>query len=379
MPRKTSSKSKKLAKIADEKHVGSEITDWSNYSEVDQITLAHQFKHYNYYYTSKEGHIWVLDWAKENKPKVLKKLKKAEQWRFGITLCAICRMLNNGAPLGEPVTKHVHNWIDKIIISVEEKKEEKSDAPNVQSKSPAEIVAEKTSDMIARIEEYIDKDDYTKSVHDELMKMNWYDEFTKDDVPYNLVKGVYDYYTPIQRELDTLVNGNDKELEEGYSTMKPLQRKRALALVNHILNECDNYMNKKKAKRKPRAKKAPKVENQIKGLKYLDESKEFKITSINPINIVGAKTLLLFNTRYKSIAMLLAKDDKGFEVRGTSIYNIDEDASYKKTVRKPEEFLPQIQSVTKARAVKLISSLKTKQQGVTGRVNEQTVLLKTFT
>ena len=70
-------------------------------------------------------------------------------------------------------------------------------------------------------------------------------------------------------------------------------------------------------------------------------------------------------------------DPKGFEVRGTTITNIA-DTSRQKTLRKPQDILPLIQSKGLKDINACWNTLTTKESTPNGRINEHTILIKTF-
>lgn len=372
----------RAARIAEESKVGAEVVDWTNVVDVDHAIYT-CLRHYNYFYDTKDARSWVITWLKAYSDKnTLELYRKAETWRTNTTLGGLCRMSTHGAPIGEKNLAYINRKIGEIIDSVQSKDDDKIVA--LERKSPAEIVKERTSDMIAQFEEIIDDYNtcdgaFTKKVHDTIMDtFSAYDELKKVDAPYNMAKAVHDYYVPLLDELTELVNKKSKDLDEGYSHLKPLERKRYKAFIEKLVGDAELFMNGKKAMRKAPTRKPKAAASQVDKLKYEIENTEFKITSINPVNIVGASMVVLFNTKYKCIIILYSDSKNGFTVKGTTIQNIDVDNSIKKTVRKPEELLPEILKTTKAKLVKTVKDLKTKGQEPNGRVNDNTVILRAF-
>ena len=72
----------------------------------------------------------------------------------------------------------------------------------------------------------------------------------------------------------------------------------------------------------------------------------------------------------------MTNNSDGFIVKGTSIKNYDEELSFKKKLRKPEETIDSINKVTKLRALKALKALKTAQKPTDARINSDTVILK---
>ena len=76
--------------------------------------------------------------------------------------------------------------------------------------------------------------------------------------------------------------------------------------------------------------------------------------------------------------MGLKREGSGLSVKGTTIKGFDPEKSLQRTIRKPDEFLPQIKKATRAKPEKLFQSLKTTETKLNGRVNGETILLAAF-
>ena len=205
-----------------------------------------------------------------------------------------------------------------------------------------------------------------------------FEELKAEDAPYNMAKGVYDYYTPLRDELQELVDKCPSDLNEAYCIYGKRDRKKLLKIVDGIVSDAEMYMMSKKATRKPRKKKETTATQQVAKVKYLKESKEFKMTSIDPVQIVGADEVYLFNTKYRQLTRLVSSAKTGFTVKGTTIQNVDLEQSYKKTIRKPDEFLGDFMKAPKVKTRKLLETLKTKKAEANGRVNDQTIIMKRY-
>ena len=54
------------------------------------------------------------------------------------------------------------------------------------------------------------------------------------------------------------------------------------------------------------------------------EDLEYKLVSISPVDIIGCKYLMVFNTKTKKLGIYYSKDDSGLSVKGSSIEDYDE-------------------------------------------------------
>lgn len=365
---------------AEEKHIGRETINWSEIAQSEMENKVYEtLRHYGYFYDYKDSYKWTIEWVKQNKDKeTLKLFRAAPERLFSTTVNGLCKMMLNGAKFSEKRMTFIENKIDEQVgrgkSKLEEAKEET--VSDVVKKSPADIIKERTSDFIAEIEEvidmfggktYIDWDEY--SVYNELQKV---------DAAYNTAKAVVDYYTPLRDEIKELVEDKTEDLVEAYSWLSVRKRKQYLNVIQSIIDDAEKYMMSKKAVRKPRKKKDTPATKQVEKMKYMSDSAEFKLVSVDPVNIVGASEVYLFNTKYRTMTYLVTQSPKGFEVKGSTIHGVDIEASYKKKLRKPEEFLSGFAKATKARARKILKELKTKEATCNGRVNDQTIIVKVY-
>lgn len=244
----------------------------------------------------------------------------------------------------------------------------------VKSRSIQDIVSQRSSEFIYEVELVLDEF-YSGSVLD-IDNYSPYLELKKIDAPYNVAKACYDYYLPLQEELNAVLAKSDKALEEGYSNMTLAQRKEYSKLINIIVDDCDKYMQSKKAVRKIRIAKPLTADKQIKGIKFLKESPEFKLTSINPMSLIGGQRLYTFNAKTRMLTEYVSNKKTGFAIKGTSLLNIDLELSRETRLRKPEEFMPVVMKQTPTKIATEWKNLTTKTNIPNGRINKDTILLR---
>jgi serine/threonine protein kinase len=78
----------------------------------------------------------------------------------------------------------------------------------------------------------------------------------------------------------------------------------------------------------------------------------------------------------KKLGVYVADDSSGLSVKGSSIINFSERNSICKTLRKPETILPDVIKGGKVYLRNVMSTIKSKEKGLTGRLNSDTILLK---
>lgn len=163
---------------------------------------------------------------------------------------------------------------------------------------------------------------------------------------------------------------------EGYSHLKRTELKRRIDVTKSMLSDLDKFKAASKAVRKTRTPKAKSADKQVAKMLYLKESPEFKIVSINPMLVIGAMRLLAFNAKTRTLTEYVSRSTKGFTVKGTTLQEVDEDASRQIRLRKPEEFLPIALTKTPKQIENAWKSLTTKESKPNGRINRDTVLLR---
>ena len=265
-------------------------------------------------------------------------------------------------------TKLFYDGLDYAV----KKKETEIAKIKTPKKTPADVLKQKKEELIGSIEDVLDTEEYNT-------EYSPYDELLKDGHAQSTARAIIDYYYPILEEAKELVHKKTPDLVEGYSHMPVPTRKKYLEFLQHIVDDTNRFVMAKKATRKTSKPRTKSAYAQVSKLQYLKESKEFKVTSIDPLLIVGARVVWAFNTKYKQLTEFVSRARDGFEVKGTSLQMTDPALSRKITLRKPLEFLPIIQSKTQKQISVAYSQLTTKQSlRSDGRINKDTLIMRVF-
>jgi hypothetical protein len=373
------------AKILEERHIGEEIKNWATVKPEDMDTAIYQcLRNYGYFNDHKDAFKWAEAWVKKNMTAAeLADFKHAEDWRVNTTLGGLCKMHSAGAQLEEKYMKRIRDGIAAAIEAGKINSQNAAMASQKPVKTSADILAEKIHDFIAEVELVIDEYHDPKVIFD-ATNYSVYNELKKITAPKPLAQKVYDYYKPLYDEIEELITKKTPDLVEGYQHLKTVKDKKDyLAFIKNIIDDCSKFMNaataaKTRAPRQPRAKKKIPVEKLIAKVKYQKESAEYKLTSVDPANLIGATEVYLFNTKYRHLVQLIAASVDGFSIKGTTITNTRDEQCLRKTLRKPEEVLTEIGSATKARATRVFLDLKTKSALANSRLNDETVIVKVY-
>ena len=203
----------------------------------------------------------------------------------------------------------------------------------------------------------------------------------------NLLKGkevkaahariIKSFYERDLNELLELASGKaDEQLKEGYSHRSKKQVRNMIAFYQEIAMACDMLAQEAKVNRAPRKTKAVSKDKLVAKLKFMKTNEPLKLVSINPVDIIGAGELWIFNTKTRKLGRYVASEFNTLNVKGTTITNFDEFKSVQKTIRKPEEKLKEFKAAGKIALRKFMDEINATDTKMNGRINEETILLK---
>lgn len=200
-------------------------------------------------------------------------------------------------------------------------------------------------------------------------------------------KIIKDQYELITEEAKENLAGTCEQLREAYNFMDKKMKKDYLAFFEKINAACDAIILTGKANRKQRKPRARSKEVIIKKMKFQVNDGDLGIASISPTDVVYANELWVYNTKTRKVGVYhaLNKDPRamqrqgaGLMVKGTSIQEFDEELSVQKTLRKPAEQISNWTGRAKTKFAKAFDEVKTTPTKLTGRLNDQTILLQVF-
>lgn len=339
------------------------------------IGICRSLSWYSNQFGPKESKKYALEYVKNNKYSKdnISKLSSSDEELFK-NLGFVCRMVSRGANFG--IDKF--NWIDDKINSIINYKSDSfvsavstaQDPPKIE-KTIQEKVFEYATVYINEIEGHIDN--FIKNRESDFKCYDWLKSSSVKPIYINHIK---DHYDPLIKELGMAINKEDEQIVESYSHWNKKELKAFFEFVSGIISDCEKYAGTAKAVRKPKKTKAVPLEKKVSSLKYQKESVEYKIASISPTKILGAKQLWVFNTKTKKLGVYQAKDESGFGIKGTTLDGFDETFSICKTLRKPETILPTVVKGKKTELKNIMTTINSKESPLNGRLNSDTVLLK---
>lgn len=257
--------------------------------------------------------------------------------------------------------------------SMSKAEEAQEDSVRHSSKSTVvsiqERIVNRANDLIADLEVLLD------AYYRDGRQFKMADWIIKNNVKPQIAQRIAAYYKPLYSEAFDALNGKDEDLKEGYSHYKKSQLKAYVEFLRSIVSCAETTATTVKA-RKPRKKKEKPVSAIVAKLKFKEKDEELKITSVDPKQIVGCNQLWVFNTKYRTLAVYNAMGPAGLNVKGSTVIGFDEKTSIVKKLRKPTEQLNKLMQGGKIILRKYMDEVKCKPKEATGRINNETVLLR---
>lgn len=371
----------------DEKYTGgepvwpAEAKDWPE-DKFDNL-LRKSFYYYNYYYSQKQCKPYVVEWMQTTdaftKTDIKAFIRSTDKW-LAMTACSLVMANRAGMPLRARHVEFLTNCIRECIVKGQDLVDEDaaneaaSASPKVEAYKPSiqDRLNEKTSELIGEIEGAFD--DVTQKVKNSFKP---YDFLQSNNVPQSQLSKYEAVFSKRKAEFEAAQAGEDKQLKEAYGHLKAADFKRIIGFLDEMLGAIEQYRGVKKATKKARKPRAVSKEKLVSKLKYSKENKELKIISINPVDILGAKKLWVYNAKYRKLGCYVADDLQGpLSIKGTSIVGYNEAASVAKTLRKPADQLKEFAKAGKVALRTFLKDIKATETKLNGRISAEVLLLK---
>jgi hypothetical protein len=235
-----------------------------------------------------------------------------------------------------------------------------------------ELTEQKAEKFITELEGAVD--DY--GLDGNYTDFNAYEWMTENGVKAAHAGFIAAHFRERSKELLLAMSGKDKDLVEGYSVLGKAKLMNLTKLIAGIVQDADKIGINQKVARKPRKKKSVSIEKLISKLAFKQEDTEFKLNSINPVKIMDAQQLWVFNVKTRKLGVYFAENSIGLAIKGSSIIRYNESTSISKTLRKPKDILNTVVTGGKISLRKVMDGVNAKPQKLNGRINKDTILLR---
>ena len=349
--------------------------------------------HIHYLIDAKEWLNKVKTYIKNNyDKKTVSNINKLPDWKVGgKSHYATAAHFEENAPdqiIPDYVGK-LDGWIKRLaeegaqvveLKKAEEKTKKQKYIPTIQ-----ERLEEATIDKLEELDNWLDNW-MRDSKKNPLIKCNPLNYFRKQEMNLGHLRFVDQFYRGQYEELQELndlptakkQDDMQQQLAEGYNTYSKKEIKELTDFYKRMFDGIEIIKAEKKqtrAVRKPKQKSAAEL---VKKLKFKPSDGDFGLSSIPPADIIDATALVVFNTKNRKLGIYYAQEHTTFKVKGTTLQFFDEKRSVQKTVRKPDEVLPNWKKITKHKLKPQFGYLKTTETKLNGRFNADIIILKAF-
>lgn len=371
----TAAKRQKLIEKAERMSKGVEVTLTEDNYKSD---LLRALNYYNTNHDDKDKKKWFIShYAKVDKKTAVEMLKVDEyHFRYAGILA---RLQEGGSALQE---KELNFFNERVAFLKEQigSRQKSQDKADKKAAATAALVAaqpsiqqrmdDKAHELAGEIEGAID--DFIINKKSDFSTKGY---LASNNVSAPIAKRIGEFFISTAAELREALAGDDKQLVEGYSHLTKRELKKFAEFVEQIISDCNQAVQTAKATRAPRARKAVPLSKQVAKVKYMKEFAELKLKSVKPEDMIGAKEVWIYNTKYRKVQVY--KADSGLAVKGTTLIGFDVVESKSMTLRKPEEFFKGL-AMTKRPLNAAFKTLKTKPAAPNGRINEECIILGAF-
>lgn len=316
---------------------------------------------------SKDAVAYLTAWAKKNEPKKVDALKTASP---PSTLGWLARLELRGAVLSSEHKEHLVSFFNQLKGAPKQSTKSTAKRPTVQ-----DAIREKIPYVLGEFEGLLDEVIVSGKSASVQNSGDVKAYLQTNDIGAVYVSALVEWARLKMGEFLTAYK--DKDLKEGYSNIgAPRQQKQILSFLKACVDGAEEYSKHKKANRKPRVRKAQAPARQVAKMKYKISDDELSIKSVNPTEIIGARQLWVYNTKYRKLGVYKTDSALGLQVKGTSIQNYEPAQSVQKTLRKPADGIKQCLEAGKVTLRKLLDSFNAKEQSLNGRIGADTILLR---
>jgi hypothetical protein len=363
--------------------------DWSSQEFASRYRDA--MKYYSMESSAKELKPQIINWMGRNDytKDQIQAFKDTKDWRANLTMGAVAACLLRGMPAvhgGFNQGRSTAAWLRKSIDEVlEEGKHDEAPVDEVKKSRievPVVTIQDRIRDQAVQMSEEIDV-----AIDSWILDSDAFDPKAFKMVSLLRGKGakaaqsryIKGFFQRGYAELLELASGNaDEQLREGYQHKSRKNIKKMIDFYESIMAACDQIAQEAKILKKPRASKVKPAEELVKKLKFKTVDDKLGVVSVPPAGLIGAQGAVVFNVKTRKLGMYISKSSAGLSVKGTSITEFT-DKSFQRTLRKPAEQLKEFREQnTQKRIETWFGKIRSVETVLTGRLNEDVMILKIF-
>lgn len=187
---------------------------------------------------------------------------------------------------------------------------------------------------------------------------------------------IIQFYLPMLKEINDAYTEKDEQVVEAY---KRYGKSKIIHMLKWYINLIQALRTvEDKVITRTRKSKPKSPEKIVKNVRYMKKDEELGISSIEPKKILGSEILWAYNVKLRKLLVYQSKKGYTLGIEGTTIINFDSDRSHSKTLRKPELQLKEFLNRGKKPMLDYFDTIKSIASSVSGRINRDMILLKTY-
>ena len=353
-----------MSKAIDVKAILSNNKEPKFSGELSQSQLTQALSWYAQNRDSKDAIKYASDYFKKKLKIPAPEGLKSQASTFGF----ICRIVSMGGGLSGSNATWFNDTINKLKQSSPVVKQTTTNVVSIQ-----DHIKRKASDCIGELEGQIDE----LITSEFKANVSPYATMTGMEVKGAHTKFVIEHFKTRRAEYDDVLTTTDADVKEAYSNFTKPQLKKLIAYCDQVIVDGMKLAGEAIKTRKPRKRKAKSADQLISKLNYAKDFAELKLVSIDPKTIIGASSLWVYNTKTRKLGVYHALDAVGLGIKGSTIQNFAESKSVSKTLRKPAVTLPEVLKGGKVALRNVLNDIRAAETQLTGRINNDTILLRT--
>lgn len=332
--------------------------------------LLAALNYYNENYSDSDKKAWLIDYSKKFDKKLAQGMSKVSEEHFrhaGI----LARLIDSGSELEVAEQTHLSRKIQEIVSLIPTK----VDTPDTPVTNVVNIQDRITNIARKHAGEFDNEIDiFITNKKNDFSAKNY---LLSNEISSPIAKRIGSFYVHQAQELRDAIDGTDEQLVEGYSHLTKSELKKLATFIESIIDDCRGQMKSNKANRAPKKRKEKPASVLVSKLKYKREDVEYGIKSEPAPTVINSQELWIFNTKTRSLQVYRAAGSAGLSIKGSTLIGYDPENSGGRKLRKPE-LVKGYTSLTKRPLGTIYKDLTTKEQEVTGRINNDCILLKVF-
>jgi hypothetical protein len=332
--------------------------------ELSQTQLTQALSWYAQNRDNKDATKYATEYFKKKLKIPVPETLKSQVSTFGF----ICRIVSLGGVLSDSNATWFNETIKKLQEETPVVKQATATVVSIQ-----DHIKRKASDCIGELEGQIDE----LITSEFKANVSPYATMTGMDAKGAHTKFIIDHFKTRRAEYDDVLTTSDIDIKEAYSNFTKTQLKKLIAYCDQVIVDGMKLAGEAVKTRKPRKRKAKSADQLIAKMNYAKDFVELKLVSIDPKTIIGASSLWVYNTKTRKLGVYQAADAAGLNVKGSTIQNFAESKSVSKKLRKPEVTIPEVLKGGKVALRNVLNDIRAVESALTGRINTDTILLRT--